>query len=156
MSIYSHDSIMNEGASLTFNVNYINADLYKGQKAIRLLKKGIWVYILLLIFEGALRKWIFPGLATPLIVVRDPVAIWLLIQARRRHMLPMNFSMFGMIMIGLVSIFTAIFFGHGNMIVALYGARILLIHFPLIFVIGNVFTREDVIRIGRRSEERRV
>ncbi len=38
-------------------------------KQIQLLKSGIWAYFLLLIFEGAIRKWIFPGLATPLLCV---------------------------------------------------------------------------------------
>ena len=39
------------------------------------LKIAIWLYLLLWIFEGALRKWILPSLATPLLVVRDPIAI---------------------------------------------------------------------------------
>ena len=39
------------------------------------LKIGIWIYFYLLIFEGALRKWFLPSLATPLLVVRDPVAL---------------------------------------------------------------------------------
>jgi hypothetical protein len=44
------------------------------------LKKGIWLYFLLLIFEGALRKWL-PFCLTPLLVIRDPLAIYLLFTA---------------------------------------------------------------------------
>src|SRR3546814_1990531 len=51
--------------------------------SINLLKQGIWVYFILLIFEGALRKWVLPGLATPLLVVRDPVALLLLLADRK-------------------------------------------------------------------------
>ena len=37
----------------------------------------VWAYLLLLIFEGALRKWFLPGLATPLLIIRDPLAAYL-------------------------------------------------------------------------------
>jgi len=113
------------------------------------LKKGIWVYFFLLIFEGALRKWVFPPLATPLLVVRDPVAIWLLITAWRNEELPSNSYIWGMTVIAVISFFTALTVGHGSLIVAVYGTRILLFHFPLIFLIGRIFTREDVIKMGK-------
>ena len=44
-----------------------------------LLKKLFWLYFLLLIFEGALRKWIVPQLSAPLLLVRDPVALWIIV-----------------------------------------------------------------------------
>ncbi len=113
------------------------------------LKKGIWVYFFLLIFEGALRKWVLPGLATPLLIVRDPVAIWLLFSAWKNDEFPSNIYLWGMSIITIISIFTAILLGHGNLLVALYGARIFLFHFPVIFLIGRIFTREDVVKMGR-------
>ena len=39
--------------------------------------------------------------------------------------------------------------GHGSFTVALYGSRIMLIHFPLLFVIGKVFNFKDVLKIGK-------
>lgn len=115
----------------------------------RLLKQGIWMYFLLLIFEGALRKWLLPGLATPLLIIRDPIALWLLVKAWQRGLLPSEFNMTGMKLIGVLSIFTGFYLGHGNLFVALFGARIFLLHFPLIFVIGNIFTAKDVIKMGK-------
>ncbi len=112
------------------------------------LKIGIWIYFLLLIFEGALRKWFLPGLATPLLVIRDPVAIWLVLKCWQRGLFPASIYLNGVVIIGIISFFTAIFFGHGNLYVALYGARILLFHYPLIFVMGKVFNKDDVIKIG--------
>jgi len=44
---------------------------------------------------------------------------------------------------------TTIFLGHGNAMVALFGARIMLFHFPLIFVFAAVFSREDVLQMGK-------
>lgn len=113
------------------------------------LKQGIWLYFVLLIFEGALRKWILPGFSTPLLIIRDPIALWLVITAWHRGLLPQNFFLSGMVLVGIIGIFTALLAGHGNLSVALFGARPLLIHFPLIFVIGRVFNREDVLKIGR-------
>ncbi|UOQ66423.1 hypothetical protein [Hymenobacter volaticus] len=115
----------------------------------RLLKQGVWAYFLLLIFEGALRKWFLPGLATPLLIVRDPLVVWLLFVTWQRGLLPANPYMIGMMLIGLLSTFTAVLFGHGNIAVAIYGARILLLHFPMVFVIGRIFNREDVVKLGK-------
>lgn len=113
------------------------------------LKAGIWAYFLLLIFEGALRKWCFPSLSAPLLIIRDPLAIWLLIASYRKGVFPDSLFVRGSIIIGLIGMFTAIVAGHGNFIIALYGARILLFHFPLIFLMARIFTREDVIKMGK-------
>lgn len=113
------------------------------------LKKGIWLYFLLLIFEGALRKWFLPALATPLLIIRDPLAIYLLFSAYRFNLFPKQRLISVMFLIGIISIFTAVFFGHGNLYVALFGARILLIQFPMLFLIGRIFDRNDVIQMGK-------
>jgi hypothetical protein len=113
------------------------------------MKLGIWLYFFLLIFEGALRKWVLPGLATPLLIIRDPLGLWLIFIALKKGLIPSNIFLNLMLLIAFASFFTAIFIGHGNLLVALFGARILLIHFPLIFIIGNVFDREDVEKMGK-------
>jgi hypothetical protein len=113
------------------------------------LKKGIWFYFILLIIEGGLRRWLLPSLATPLLIVRDPLAIYLLFTAYRFNVFPKNKFIPVMFWIGIISIFTAIFFGHGNLLVALFGARILLIQFPMLFLIGRIFDRTDVIQMGK-------
>ena len=113
------------------------------------LKRGVWAYFLLLIFEGALRKWFLPGLSTPLLVVRDPLALWLILATWRRGQLPANLYLTGMVLVGIIGFFTAVFLGHGNPAVALFGARILLLHFPMVFVIGRMFDRAEVLRLGR-------
>ena len=113
------------------------------------LKKGVWIYFILLIFEGALRKWFLPGLSTPLLIIRDPVAMWLIFTAWREKLLPSTAYLSVMVGVALFSMLTAMVIGHGNLFVAIYGARILLLHFPLIFVIGRVFNRDDVIQLGK-------
>jgi len=117
----------------------------------RAIKTGIWIYFFFLIFEGALRKWFLPELADPLLVIRDPIAIWLIYMSWRRGLFQSNIYLNGIIIIGLVSLYTAIWAGHGNWVVALYGARIFLLHFPLIFIIGKVFSREDIFKMGKTT-----
>jgi len=114
-----------------------------------LLKKGIWVYFFLIIFEGALRKWFLPFLATPLLIVRDPVAVWLLYTAWKYGKFPSNIYITCIFFAAIVGFFTTMLIGHGNLFVAIYGERILLLHFPLIFLIGNIFDQTDVIKMGR-------
>lgn len=121
----------------------------ESSQVIQSIKNGIWLYFFLLIFEGGLRKWVLPGLATPLLVVRDPVAVWLLFMAIKNKIMPLSISLIGIVVISLISLFFTLFVGHGNVMVMLYGLRIFVIHFPVIFVIGAVFNRKDVIQMGK-------
>lgn len=121
----------------------------KMARVMQLIKTGIWAYYFLLMFEGALRKWIFPGLSMPLLVVRDPLALWLVLLSWRQGLLPKNSFLTAMVFVASVGMITTIFLGHGNAAVAIYGARILLFHFPLIFVFASIFTREDVVQMGK-------
>ncbi len=113
------------------------------------IKIAIWLYFLLWIFEGALRKWILPSLASPLLVVRDPVAIYIILRAFYLNVKFVNpYIVLGAIFT-LLGLAVTLSFGHGNLFVGIYGARIMLVHFPLIFIIGSVFTKQDVLIIGR-------
>lgn len=123
--------------------------LSRNAKAVKKIKKGIWLYILLLIFEGSLRKWLLPGLSNALLVVRDPVAIWLMISAANAGINYTNGYIKIITSVTFFSVITTLIWGHGNLIVALFGARIMLLHFPLIFLISKVFTKEDVLAVGK-------
>jgi hypothetical protein len=110
------------------------------------VKQLLWLYFWLLIFEGALRRWILPGLSTPLLLVRDPIAILAVVMAlpllRQR---PWRSKVYTLFLIAPLAFFLAITVGHGDFFTALYGGRILLFHLPLIFVFAAVLTKEDVI-----------
>ena len=130
-------------------MRYEQLTAFNSQKLMLRLKQGVWAYFLLLLFEGALRRWIVPGLATPLLVVRDPVALWLIIVCLQRKILIPAYSLTLMTIIGVLGLIAALTVGHGNPFVAAYGARILLIHFPMMFVIRSIFTRKDVVQLGK-------
>jgi hypothetical protein len=113
------------------------------------IRQLLWLYFWLLIFEGALRKWVVPGLANPLLLVRDPVALlalwwgWPLLRQRR-----WQFWLQPLMVIGPIAFLLAITVGHGDIPTALYGARILLLQLPLIFLYASAFDRQDVIRFA--------
>lgn len=118
-------------------------------RTMKLLKLGVWLYFFLLIFEGALRKWVLPGLAEPLLIVRDPVAIWLLYTSLKTGLWKPNGFVLLIFVVTILTFVLTLFVGHGNIFVAIYGLRITVIHFPLIFAIGCIFSREDVLKLGR-------
>jgi len=134
---------VNNAATFNSGRKIIKTDPYRS------IKTGIWVYFILLVFEGGLRKWILPGLSSPLLLIRDPVALWLIIVSWKRGILVFNSYIYITCIISVIALITAIFFGHGSLLVAIYGIRTLLLHFVLIFVIGAVFNRDDVLKIGK-------
>ncbi|MBA3651978.1 MAG: hypothetical protein H0W66_10995, partial [Chthoniobacterales bacterium] len=60
--------------------------VFDSSKTIRHLRQLIWLYLWLLIFEGAFRKWIVPQLSAPLLLIRDPVALLIYLLALRARL----------------------------------------------------------------------
>lgn len=130
-------------------IAFTQVEALEKRSKLKPLKNAIWLYFLLLVFEGALRKWVFPGLSDPLLVVRDPVAIWIIYKAWSYNLMNRNYFIIAMIAITIIGLITALLVGHGNLFVAIFGARITLIHFPLIFIMGKVLDTSDVIKFGK-------
>jgi hypothetical protein len=110
---------------------------------------AIYIYFFLLIFEGALRKWVLPEFSDFILLIRDPLAIYILYAAWKSRVSYLNTYVLIIGVVSLIAFYTAMFLGHGNLFIALYGLRITLIHFPLIFIIGAVLMKEDVDRVAR-------
>ena len=123
-------------------------------RALRYIRKLIWLYFWLLLIEGALRKWLLPGLSNPLLVVRDPVALCIYMLSMRAGVFPKNNWVLALVVIALLSTL-ATFLQLWDFVppvyiaaVAGYGIHSNYLHLPLIFVIGQVFTIEDIKRVG--------
>ena len=54
------------------------------------IKRFIWIYFLLLLFEGAFRKWFLPGWSQELLIIRDPIALWIYYLAYSRGIFPLH------------------------------------------------------------------
>jgi hypothetical protein len=114
------------------------------------LKKLFWVYFLLLIFEGALRKWIVPQLSAPLLVIRDPIGILIIAEAISTNKWPEKWSsVTGVLTVGLLGLCVLQMVAVGNpWIAALYGLRSYLLPFPVAFIMGENLDAEDLRKFG--------
>jgi len=112
------------------------------------LRKLLWLYLWLLIFEGALRKWIVPALDTPLLIIRDPLVIWIYYQAARQRLSFNNSFFMPNILLAAATALISIF-GYGNLLVTIYGLRTNYLQIPLIFLIPQILNRDDVVAMGR-------
>ncbi len=118
------------------------------------IRQLIWLYLWLLLIEGALRKWVMPRFSNPLLLVRDPVMVAIYFYAIKARVFPRNFWVVFLWVIGglslLVSIVVLFPFLRFDWIleVTFYGFRSNFFHLPLIFVMANVFDEEDVRTFG--------
>lgn len=113
------------------------------------LQRLIILYFLLLIFEGALRKWVLPGFATPLLVVRDPVVLAIYFIALRQGVFPINGWVGGAVLLSVAGSLLTLTAGHGNPVVLAYGLRANFLQIPLIFVMGYAMDRQTLRLIIR-------
>lgn len=112
------------------------------------LKNLIWIYFFLLVGEGVLRKWVLPGLAEPLLIIRDPVVILIYIIAFSRGMFPWRLSVLVLFALAMLSVVFAVFAG-ANIFVTAFGVRTNYLHPILIFLMPLVLDRNDVIKFGK-------
>ena len=125
-----------------------NKDSYFGR--LTRLKKLFWLYFLLLIFEGALRKWVVPSLSAPLLIIRDPVSIMIIWEAYRSHKWPTRWSaVLSLLTVLLGALFVAQIVAANNpFVVGLYGLRSYLLPFPVMFIMGESLDAEDLRKLG--------
>ncbi len=116
---------------------------------VRTIRWLIWLYVILLLTEGALRKWVLPGLSNPLLIVRDPVAIGIYIIAIAAGVFPTNRFMGTL---GVITFLTMVFGLMAEQVVPavyLFGLRTNFLHLPLLFIIGRVMNYDNVVKLGR-------
>ena len=129
-------------------------DITPAERALRYIRRLIWLYFWLLLIEGALRKWIFPQLSNPLLVVRDPVLLAIYLLSFRAHVFPRNswvVALFAMASLSLLCTFIQLWpYLSPFQIAAVsgYGVHANFFHLPLIFIMARVLTFEDVKKFG--------
>ena len=112
------------------------------------LRRLLWLFLALWVTEGALRKWILPGLANPLLVVRDPVLLLIYLLAYLRGVFPKNLLILWIVGMGVIALVVSILATDVPFVVELYGFRASYLHLPLIFLFPTIFNRDDLRRIG--------
>jgi hypothetical protein len=118
------------------------------------IRRLLWLYIFLLVVEGALRKWVVPQLSNPLLLVRDPIVLLIYGLAIPARVWPRNYFMYALAPIAFLSWIVAVFVLEPYVpmsrvfIVTAYGFRSNFLHLPLIFIFATVFDAEDIKKIG--------
>jgi len=124
------------------------------ENAKRHIRRLIWLYFWLLLTEGALRKWVWPDLSNPLLVVRDPVVLAIYLLSLRARVFPRNAWVIILVVIGCLSAIATFIqlwpYLPPKKIAAVtaYGIHANFFHLPLIFVMARVLRFEDVKKIG--------
>jgi hypothetical protein len=115
----------------------------------------IFVVYGLLIFEGALRKWIFPQFQKELFFIRDPFvfAIYFLCIKQRVRIRHALLFVTAVVMAWLTGLLVLLEIASGmltsgtHLQLAIYGWREYFLNIPLAFVIGECVSREDLKRL---------
>ena len=118
------------------------------------IKRLIWLYFVLLIFEGTLRKWVLPQYSDVLLVIRDPVVLAIYFVALKARVFPRNGYILSLGIIGILCWLASILVlspylnAKPLILVTGYGFRSNFLHLPLIFIVGKVLTHDDVKKLG--------
>jgi hypothetical protein len=115
----------------------------------KILRWLAWSYIALLLIEGALRKWVMPGLSDILLLARDPIVLSAYAVALTHGRFPLNKYVISGLALMSVAILATLLVGHGNLLVTAFGFRANFFHIPFAFIMGTVLFRSDVVTIGR-------
>jgi len=114
----------------------------------------VFLIYLLLILEGAIRKWLMPGLGEFIFFIRVPVTLWLYLFVWRRGVWPRpyKFLVFGLsiAIVGLLLIpFQMIVGGYSaqHLILAGYGWINYFFYIPLVFIIAEHLHLSDLQRL---------
>ena len=123
--------------------------------SLRAVRGLIWTYLVLLLVEGALRKWALPNLSDPLLLIRDPIVLAIYFFALRAHVFPRSAYVIAIGIIGVLATILSILMLYDYLpltivfFVTAYGFRSDFLHLPLIFVMASTLDLDDVKKIGR-------
>lgn len=125
------------------------------EKARWLIVNLVFVIYWLLIFEGALRKWMFPQYHRYIFFIRDPFVLLVYWFAFSNRLLPKKMPMFsfGISLAVLFLLFTLLqnITTTAGITTLIYGWRMYFFYLPLVFIIGENFRPEDLKRLIRHT-----
>lgn len=117
----------------------------------------IFIVYFLLIFEGVFRKWILPSFQRELFFLRDPFLLAIYIRCFRYNIWPRErlwtISALAWMWLGGALVVIQVAIGmiatRTSLLFAIYGWREYFLYIPLAFVIGECFSRNDLMRLVR-------
>jgi hypothetical protein len=113
------------------------------------LRNLLWLYLVLLLTEGALRKWILPQLDQPLLIIRDPLVVLIYWKALQEGYSFRSVFFLPNLLLAVICAVTSTMFGIGSIAITAYGLRTDFLQVPLIFLMPQILNRDDVILMGK-------
>ncbi len=111
----------------------------------------VWLYLVLLLVEGALRKWLMPAYSDALLIVRDPVALAIAVLGAQAGALPRGRPMTALVAImlaflalGALQLVSGVI---DSFAVVAFGLRTYFLHAFVAFVMARVLDARDVRRL---------
>ena len=93
---------------------------------------------------------VFPSLSQGLLIIRDPIVIWIYYFVMQRNVPPRTINTLKSACSGSdLQLFYHFLLTQTHIFTIIYGARTNLLHFPLIFIMGRVLIMGDVINFGK-------
>jgi hypothetical protein len=125
-------------------------------RATRVIVRLTLAVYLLLIFEGAIRKWLLPGVADVMFFVRAPLVLLIYFIALYSGLWPRRYRFLliglGFAIVALVLVPIQLMVGgydNRHLVLAVYGWHNYFLYIPLAFLIGEQFSRLDLYKIAR-------
>jgi hypothetical protein len=118
---------------------------------------SVFLLYIMLVTEGAVRKWALPQVSQYLFFIRDPVVLYTYFLALRNsafrplHTLLATGLLFGLLVVPVVVVQAASGLAPGLALFAAYGWRNYFLYLPLPFVIATQLERKDLYRLCRLS-----
>jgi hypothetical protein len=126
------------------------------ERARRRLVRLVLAIYLMAIFEGALRKYVFPQFGQFIFFIRDPFVLWAYLLATRWQLWPRRDAMFrlacGFVVGGVLLLILQNAFAPPSdlrLLLGVYGWRAYFYYVPLAFLVGAQFRRDDLLRLAR-------
>ncbi|WP_262964946.1 hypothetical protein [Methylobacter psychrophilus] len=136
------------------NTNEISAAAAIKEKARTSIIKYVFLVYWLLIFEGALRKWVFPEYQQIIFFLRDPIVLLIYVIALRHRIVTRDGLLTAGLLISFVFmalVFLQIVTVKMNVLTLIYGWRMYFFYLPLVFVIKDTFHQADIFKLFRQT-----
>jgi len=136
---------------------HASANLDTNERGRRRFVQIVAIVYWLLIFEGVLRKWVFPGQGRLLFFIRDPFVILAYLLAFSYRMRPIS-SLF-LVLAMMIAVFAVPIVllqysaerAQFSWLLAAYGYRNYFLYVPLAFFVARYFGRQDIMVLMRRT-----
>ena len=122
------------------------------QDPLKATRRLIWIYCILWLIEGAIRKWIVPSLSLQLLLVRDPVVLMIYWSAIQARVFPNNgWIKFLWVLSAAIAVqaFFQLFVTGASLPVIAFGFRTFVLHLPLGWVVAAAFGRKEILTLGK-------